>query len=202
MADKKLRITPYPWIKLYAPKLLHGTMAGESPEHIGIFIKLLCLANESGYRDGRLFTPPNIPMSRNYIATILQVPLDMLNEAIEYFKGEVNQDPASPHYGTARIQELDGGMLMITNFADYQAKEDDKGEQREKKEDIPLSPEAQDARGRYLAEKQAFKYPKEAARGIRNRQIEDGIRGTWNKLNKLTEGDKELLQQQGVNNDK
>lgn len=129
--DKKQRLTPYPWIKVYAPKLLHGTMAGESPEHIGVFIKLLCLANEAGYRDGRLFTPPNKPMTREYISTTLNIPLDMLNEAIEYFKAEVNQDPTSDHFGSARMQELDGGMLTITNFADYQAKEDGKGKRLE-----------------------------------------------------------------------
>lgn len=123
--------TPYPWIKVYAPKLIHGTMAGEPPNHVGIFIKLLCLANESGYRDGRLLTPPNMPMTREYISNILNVPLDELNAAIEYFKNEVNQDPASEHYGTARMQELDGGMLVITNFIDYQAKPDGKGKRVE-----------------------------------------------------------------------
>lgn len=148
------RQTPYPWIKLFAPKLIRGTMAGEPPIHVGIFVKLLCLANESGYRDGRLLIPPDKPMSREYIASNLNIPLDDLNEAIKAFKGEINQDPTSEHYGAARMQELDGGMLFITNFVDYQAKPDGKGKRSE-------TPRERELRERKDLHRKSEKYPDE-----------------------------------------
>lgn len=107
------------WIMLHAGKVLRGTMAGEPLAYQAIFIRLLCLANESGYRDGRLMFPPDKPMSRQYISTSISVDEPLLNEAIEYFKKERTQDPNSPHYGKSRIQELDNGILYISNFKEY-----------------------------------------------------------------------------------
>lgn len=191
---KKQRLTPYPWIKVYAPKLLHGTMAGESLEHIGIFIKLLCLANEAGYRDGRLFTPPSKPMTREYIATTLNIPLDMLSKAIEYFKAEVNQDPTSEHYGSARMQELDGGMLVITNFKDYQAVPEDV---KSKKEKIPLSPEGKEKRDGFLAERGAYTHPEDAKRGLTSRAFEDAIKKSNKRLDKVAQSSEVVATTEG-----
>lgn len=150
------------WIKLYASKVLRGTMASEPLEFQAIWFRLMCLANEVDYRDGTLRFPPNIPMTRAYIATYTQIPLDLLNEAIEYYKQEVNEDPNSPHYRVARMQELDGGILFLTNFKECQAVPE------EKKKHI------EDARERELRERRNMRlyndrYPDEAAK-IRKEQ--------------------------------
>jgi len=122
------------WIKLYADKVLRGTMAREPLEYQAIWFRLMCLANSVSYRDGTLRFPPNIPMSRAYIATDANIPLDLLNEAIEYYKNEINEDPNSPHYGKARMQELDGGILFLTNFKESQAVPDGKAKKEYKEQ--------------------------------------------------------------------
>lgn len=163
------------YIKVNALRVLRGTMAGEPLEFQAIWFRLLCLANEVGYRDGKLMFPPDKPMTREYIATAISVDLPLFNKAVKYFQSEVNEDPGSEHYGTTRLQELDGGMLYIVNFKAYQLmgkKKAPAGDQGI----IPLAPEDKTASQQAAAARLGYLQPEAAKRGIAAKRTEEGIK--------------------------
>lgn len=174
------------YIKVNALRVLRGTMAGEPLEFQAIWFRLLCLANEAGYRDGKLMFPPDKPMTREYIATAISVDLEVFNKAVEYFQNEVNEDPDSEHYGTARLQELDGGMFYIANFCDYQLMGKQKSQAT--KQDIPLAPEDKEASQQAAAARLAYLQPDAAKRGIGAKEAEEGIKEATKRIKEIPVG--------------
>lgn len=177
------------YIKVNALRVLRGTMAGEPLEFQAIWFRLLCFANEAGYRDGKLMIPPDKPMTREYIATAISVDLEVFNKAVEYFQKEVNEDPDSEHYGTARLQELDGGMMYIANFSDYQLM-GKKKPQTSNQSNIPLAPEDKQASQQAAAAKLGYLQPEAAKRGIAAKQAEEGIKKATKNIKKMPVGGK------------
>lgn len=169
------------YIKVNALRVLRGTMAGEPLEYQAIWFRLLCLANEAGYRDGKLMFPPDKPMTREYIATAISVDLEVFNKAVGYYQNEINEDPDSGHYGTARLQELDGGMLYIANFCDYQLM-GKKKTQTSNQGSVPLSPEDKEASQQAAAARLAYLQPAAAKRGIGHREAEEGIKKATDRI--------------------
>lgn len=109
------------WFKAYSRGILYGTSAIMSDLQMAIWWKLLSLANETKFRDGSLRFGESQPMPREWIASLFHRSVEQLNDCVEAFKQDINQDDGLP-----RLQEWDDGTLFITNFAKYQAPTDGK----------------------------------------------------------------------------
>jgi len=141
----------YEWFKLNSKGWLEGSIrVTMTSEQRGVWIDLLSLANESRLRDGTLRYAENLPMDRAWIASKLQISLDLLNTTIEVCRHDKNRD-GDRH----RIEIWEDGTIELTNFAQYQAVPPEKSRPRE------------DARARELRERRtvrqlAKQYPDEA----------------------------------------
>ena len=86
-----------------------------TPDKRGVWVDLLAMAAEAKLRDGTLRFDVGKPMSRDYIATVLQVERHFLDVCVEVFKADVNADDGKP-----RVQEWPDGTLEITNWYRFQ----------------------------------------------------------------------------------
>ena len=103
------------WIKLYTRKWLWGSGRTMAPEKRGVWVDLLAMAAEAKLRDGTLRFDVDRPMSRDYIAGVLQVDRHLLDVCIEAFKADINADNGKP-----RVNEWADGTLEITNWYRFQ----------------------------------------------------------------------------------
>jgi len=106
------------WLKLHSKRWIFGTNRVLSSGHRGIWADLLALANMTKFRDGTLRHDANTPMSREYICSILQIPLQELETALEVFIAEIG-DNDKP-----RVQIWENGTIELTNFVEYQVPQD------------------------------------------------------------------------------
>jgi len=103
------------WLKLHSKRWIFGTNRVLSSGHRGIWADLLALANMTKFRDGTLRHDANIPMTKEYICSILQIPLRELESSLEVFTAEVGDN------GKPRVRIWDNGTIELTNFVEYQA---------------------------------------------------------------------------------
>lgn len=110
------------WLKFYHYRWLHGSSRVMSLEARAVWIDLLSLAKETKFQDGTLRFEVGEPMPRDYIAAIMRVPMETLNECIEIYQKDINVDN-----GKARVQVWDDGTIELTNFERYQSVPENKG---------------------------------------------------------------------------
>jgi hypothetical protein len=96
-----------PWFKFWSRDWLEGSIRFEcTAAERGIFTDLLAMANESRNR-GIIQMNETMPYPHSWIASILNIPIDTFEAALEKLKAQ------------ERIEETSFG-LKITNFAFYQ----------------------------------------------------------------------------------
>jgi len=154
----------YSWFKVDSQGWIEGSIRVTlSPVQRSVWIDLLALASECRVRDGTLRYAPDLPMSRQFIAERLRIPLETLNDAIEACSQDKNKDD-DKH----RIEIWDDGTIQITNWEYYQS--------------VPFKRGHEDGRARELRERRTGRlyaqlHPDEAIDGIgeqRVRQLLDG----------------------------
>ena len=102
------------WHKVHGYRWLTGSIRSDLHWYqIGVWADLLSLAG-LGRRRGYIERSEGIGYDRAWIASFTRQPLKVLNDTIERCKEE------------GRIQELDNGVLFITNWDEYQAVPDGK----------------------------------------------------------------------------
>lgn len=105
---KKDKFVPPPWFKVYSHKVLAGSIRFDlSPAERSVWFDLLSFANESPVR-GIVCASKGIPFPLAYLASVLQVPLELIENTLAKCKAE------------GRISE-DGRGIIITHWEDYQA---------------------------------------------------------------------------------
>jgi len=88
-----------------------------TPAERGVWMDLISLASETRERDGTLNFAPGKPMSKEYIANRLRIPLDLLESTIKACKKDSNKE----NNGVQRIMEYPDGTLYLPNYMHYQA---------------------------------------------------------------------------------
>lgn len=104
------------WRKFYTRKWIYGSIRLSAPEIRGTFADLIALAGESKLGDGTLRHDVGKPMQREWIASVLMIPVELLDRTIEDGQKDVNVKD-----GKGRIQVWDDGTIQLTNFSEYQA---------------------------------------------------------------------------------
>lgn len=160
---------PYEWYMMHSKGWLTGTIRTTlTMEERSIWADLLAMANESRVR-GIICRAEGIPYTREYLASYLGVPIEVLNSTITKCLGDKNATD-----NLHRI-ELDAyGSIVITNWAKYQAVPDGKG--KVKKQNIPLSPEDRESSQKAAAARLGYLQPGAAGRGIQHREIEEEVK--------------------------
>lgn len=147
---------PYEWFKMYSKGWLTGSIRVQLIlEERAIFSDLLAMANESRVR-GVICRAEGIPYTREYIASFLEVPLDLLNSTIDKCSLDRNASNCNNPEDT-RIIVAPDGCLIMSNWEHYQAVPDGKG----KAEKAPEDARERELRERKLARMLAQKYPAE-----------------------------------------
>lgn len=103
------------WIRLWTQSWINGSGRLMTAEKRGIWADLLALAGEAKLRDGTLRYNIDKPYSKEYIASILNIPLESLEAALVVFQSDLNADNGEP-----RIKIWEDGTIEITNWAKYQ----------------------------------------------------------------------------------
>ena len=109
MTTEKTRgATRRAWIKLYLTGWLHGSIRWQlEPEERGVWADLICLAGECG-KAGRICDNDGKPYPQKYLASMLNIPTELLDRTIEKCKND------------ERIN-VEGDILVITNWKAYQS---------------------------------------------------------------------------------
>ncbi len=141
------------WRKFYTKKWIYGSIRLAKPEVRGTFADLMALAGESKMGDGTLRHDVGKPMNREWIASVLMIPIELLNATIKDGQKDKNVND-----GRGRIEVWKDGTIELTNFKEYQDKP-----LKPKETKPPMS--EQQAKG--LTRKLASKYPESAEYGIR-----------------------------------
>jgi len=96
------------WIKLWTQETLYGSTTSElTPEQIGVWHLLLCMAGDSP-DPGKICIAPNIGMTREQIALILKISPELL---------ESTEKALLKHN---KISKNGTGVIEINNFIKYQ----------------------------------------------------------------------------------
>lgn len=96
------------WVKLWTQETLYGTTTSElTPEQIGIWMLLLCMAGDSP-EPGKICIAPNVGMTLEQRAAILKIPADTLEKTeLELMKHN-------------KISKNGTGIVEVVNFIKYQ----------------------------------------------------------------------------------
>jgi hypothetical protein len=107
----------YAWFKVYSDGWLEGSIREQmNSAQRGVWADLLALANRLRERNGYLRYAPGLPLTREEMAGIFKVNLELLNETIKICLNDVNTE--NNHH---RLEQLEDGTLHITNFEIYQS---------------------------------------------------------------------------------
>jgi hypothetical protein len=107
MSKKQYKVE-MPWFKVYSEKWLHGSIRVElEPSERSVWADLLALASK-GHPRGTVSLSENLPYPHDYLARILNIPLELLDSTLSKCIAE------------GRIIE-DGAGLHITNWDFYQS---------------------------------------------------------------------------------
>ena len=116
-----MKAKEYPWLKLWSSKWLYGSGRTMTAEKRGVWIDLLALANEVKFRDGTLRFEVDRPMTRDYIANILQIDRHLLDACLVAFQADINTDDGNP-----RVKVWEDDTIELTNWDKYQSKPETK----------------------------------------------------------------------------
>jgi len=117
-------VSTYEWFKLYSKGWLTGSIRAQlNPSERGVWTDLLALANESRQR-GFIQRAEGIPYTREYIANLLEIPVELLNSTIDKCCADTNN---SLDGNGTRLEVLDNGIIKIGNWERYQYIPADKG---------------------------------------------------------------------------
>jgi hypothetical protein len=95
----------YDWLPLWRNKWLMGSTRWElDPAERGVFIDLLCLA---GGDDGFIRANPTTPYPPEYLAHLLNVPLELLQRTVDKC------------VAVGKLSRLDDGLLYINSWDEY-----------------------------------------------------------------------------------
>jgi len=142
----------YDWFKLHSKGWLTGSIRQQlTAEERSVWADLLAMANECRTR-GVIARAQGIPYSREYLANHFGVSQELLNSTIEKCRADAN-DPGRSIREGHRIEVLEDGTIVITNWEQYQA--------------VPLRRGREDARSeelrqRRLARLAVDRFPDEA----------------------------------------
>lgn len=166
----------YPWFKVHSKGWLTGTIrATMTIEERSVWADLLAMASESRVR-GIICRAVGVPYTREYMASFLGIPIDLLNSTIEKCLADQNAE-GDEH----RIELDESGCIHIMNWDRYQSRKDGKAEQKPR---VPLSPEDRDASQQAAAARLGFLQPEAASRGIGHRKVEEQAKRHNKKLGK------------------
>ena len=101
------------WLMLHSRGILQGSLSSADNTTQLIWIKLLCIANETRDRDGYLRYKEGAPYSRELLCTRCNVTDADMVRAIDDFMDDIRD-------GKPRIEYADDGSLRINNWLDYQ----------------------------------------------------------------------------------
>lgn len=107
------------WLKLDSKGVLRGSLARADIATQLIWIKLLCMANETRDRDGYLRFKEGEPYSLDYIATACGVTINQLGIAIDDFIDDIRD-------GHSRVEFAPDGSVKLNNWEKYQNQPPDK----------------------------------------------------------------------------
>lgn len=106
------------WVKIYTNGWLRGSIRAQlTPAERSVWADLIALAGENrkDERRGIVEIAKGIPYTREKLASVLDIPVDLLNSTIEKCVKDENAD--NP---TTRLVIMDDGALQIGNFDYYQ----------------------------------------------------------------------------------
>jgi hypothetical protein len=103
------------WLKLDSTGILRGSLSDSEMVTQLIWIKLLCMANETRDRDGYLRYSVGHPYSMEYIAQVCNVTMNQLEIAIDDFMEDIRD-------GHQRIEFSPDGSIKLNNWLQYQNK--------------------------------------------------------------------------------
>ena len=108
---------PNEWFKVYSKGWLTGSIRAQlTPAERSVWADLLAMASESRVR-GVICRARGIPYTREYIASFLEIPIELLNSTIEKCSKDENADDP-----TTRIMFDGSGCIIIANWEKYQSK--------------------------------------------------------------------------------
>lgn len=167
------------WIKFYTRKWLWGSGRDMSAEERGIWADLMAMAGETKLRDGSLRFDVGKPMPREYIATVLRVPLERFNACLDIYAKDINTEDGSP-----RIKIWDDGTIELVKFIELQGlSSKEKTEQPKEK-----SQEERDLGEKAYLFRLAKKHPDIARKALlEHDKSEQGERERQHQLTALTE---------------
>ena len=112
------------WFKIHHQGWLEGSMRASSEidgdtlaKYRGVMADLLALVSRSRMRDGTLRRAENIPMERDWLASVLNISRDLLDKVIAYGMADPNARD-DKH----RIEVWADGTIELVNWAHYQSK--------------------------------------------------------------------------------
>ncbi len=112
------------WFKIHHNGWLEGTLRYQPnidqvklAAFRGIMADLCSLVSRSRLRDGTLRHQVGLPMTRDRIAQVLNIPIDLLNEFINFGKKDIN-----PIRKESMVKEWEDGTIELTGWEVYQAK--------------------------------------------------------------------------------
>lgn len=105
------------WLKLTSKGILRGSLAQSTDVVQLVWIKLLCLMNETKFRNGRFEYVTGKPYTLDYLAMNCGVTLPILEGCLCEFEEDINPDTNEP-----RIKYDDDGTLILVNWWQYQSK--------------------------------------------------------------------------------
>jgi len=145
-----------PWLKVDTSGWLKGSIRKQlTPAQRGVWMDILAMAGDCRLRDGTLRHAEGIPMDRDYIAGVLRIPIELLNETINACQKDKNRADSK-----SRIAIWDDGTIQISNWERYQSTP--LGKEAKK----PLDAMERDKLGKFDAYRKGKEFPEEAMQGI------------------------------------
>lgn len=128
------------WFKIHHNGWLEGTLRYQPDidrvklaAFRGVMADLCALISRSRIRDGTLRHQVGLPMTRETIANILNIPQSLLNEFIEFGKKDVNPEREEP-----MVKEWDDGTLELPGWEPYQKIKTDKQKAKEMAKQVAI----------------------------------------------------------------
>lgn len=110
----------YEWFKMHSKGWLDGSIRQQlTVEERSVWADLLAFANECRER-GTIARAKGIPFTREYLAARFDISVDLLNSTIAKCQADKNDTAAGMPDGN-RLDVLEDGTMVISNWERYQA---------------------------------------------------------------------------------
>ena len=103
------------WLKLTSRGILRGSLSHSTDVIQLVWIKLICLMNETKFRNGRFEYAPGKPMGLDFIASNCGVTQTILEGCLAEYEEDINPETKEP-----RIKYDGESTLVLTNWELYQ----------------------------------------------------------------------------------